>query len=186
VKQFTDASGKCWTITADVNAMRRVKDLAGVDLLDGAGLAKVTAAGDLWAVLELWPNVLWAFCLPQIQEAKPPITPETWAELLLADRLVETERVPVFESAVTATLEELTLFFRKLGRKTAATALEKILQTRTTEETNLAQRTASLLDRTIQEELTTLERTLAEQLTPSTRGSESTSSPESSESIQAP
>jgi len=175
VKAFIDADNRTWVVSATVDSLRRVKDLAGVDLLTGDGLAKVTDQVDLWQLLELWPNVLWALCLPQCQAAH--IDQAAWASLLLAD----TEGTPVFDAAITATLDELACFFRKLGRRTAAAALEKILEAKGAKETELAQRTARTLEGRMRTELDRLSQQIDDQLT-SILGPPSTESPESSES----
>lgn len=185
MKTFLDANNRTWTVTANVDSLRRVKDLAGVDLLQGEDLARVTDGANIWAMLELWPNVLWAFCLPEIQAVG--MSQEQWAELLLADSAGE----PTFEAAVNATLTELAGFFRKLGRRTAATALEKIVSTKTSRETNLANTMEARMEAAIETQLRTLTDQLTEQLTTSqpmtqTLGPASISSQVSSESTPAP
>lgn len=176
MRKFTDAAGRDWMIEATRDSLRRVKELAGIDLLTGEGLARVTDHQDLWALLEAWPDVLWALCQPQCQAAG--VSQQQWAELLLAE--VPPEQPPVFDGAVTAALEEIASFFRRLGRLTAAEAIMKIVQTKRIKEGQLAARMGATLDQAIEREMETTLRQLESQL--STLGMPSTSSPASSAS----
>lgn len=175
MKKFTDAAGRDWIIEATRDSLRRVKDLAGIDLLTGGGLARITDHQDLWVLLETWPNVLWALCQPQCTAAG--ISEPAWAELLLAE--VPDDQPPVFDAAVTAALEELSSFFRRLGRLTAAGAINQILRAKGSKEAELATRTGKTIRDAIDLECEDLILQLTETLTPGTR---STASPGSSAS----
>lgn len=187
MKTFTDATGRTWSIVADVNALRRVKDLTGVDLLSQDGMRRATTCDDLWQFLELWPDILWALCLPQCQSLD--VTQQAWAELLLAD--ASEGESPVFDGAVNAALLEFANFFHKVGRHTAAAALSKIVHARTVGEMQVSESTAKLLESATTREIEAMRiriekglRSLeAESETP---GETSTSSPESSESTPGP
>ena len=164
MKKFSDATGRQWILEATRDSLRRVKDLAGIDLLTGGGLARITDHQDLWALLETWPNVLWAICQPQCTAAG--ISEQAWAELLLAE--VPDDQPPVFDSAVTADLEEIGSFFRRLGRLTAAEAINQILRAKGTKEAELAKRTGKTIRDAIDLELESLVLQLTETLTPGT------------------
>ncbi len=150
MRKFTDATGHDWILEATRDSLRRVKDLAGVDLLTGEGLARVTDSTDLWTLLELWPEVLHALCLPQCQGAN--VSAEGFAQILLAEH-ERPDAPPTFDAAITAALEEIGSFFRRLGRRTAATAIEQIVQTRTIKETELSRRATGAIQAAIDREL---------------------------------
>jgi hypothetical protein len=61
MQTFTDSAGRTWNVTVNVGAIKRVRDLLGVDLLD-------VANGDLLARLAddpcLLVDVLFALCKP--------------------------------------------------------------------------------------------------------------------------
>ena len=62
MKPFTDSAGRTWEVTVNVGAVRRVRDILGVDLMDVAG-------GDLLERLAddpvLLVDVLYVLCKPQ-------------------------------------------------------------------------------------------------------------------------
>ena len=179
MRKFTDAAGRDWLIEANVDSLRRVKDLVDVDLLTGDGLRRVTSQDDLWQMLELWPNVLWALCLPQCQARE--VSQTQWAELLLAESPADQE--PIFDAAVTAALEEIGSFFRRVGRKTAATAIEAIVRTKTQRETELAWKAGQRIEEAIGREMTATIDRLERHL--QTVGTPSIGSPGPSESTPA-
>jgi len=96
---WTDAENRTWSTAISVNAIRRVKELVGVNLLevfDGELLARL--ADDPVLLV----NTLYAICKPQADERD--VSDEAFGELLVGDRI---------EEATTALVRGINDFFPK-------------------------------------------------------------------------
>jgi hypothetical protein len=108
MKTFTDSQGRTWSLVINVSAVKRVRDVLGVDLLD-------VANGDLLSRLAddpcLLVDVLFALCKPEA-DAKG-VTDEDFGRAMVGG---------VLDEAASALLKELLDFFpsaqraRALGR----------------------------------------------------------------------
>ena len=82
MKPFTDSQGRTWNVTVTVGAIKRVRDLLGVDLMD-------VANGDLLSRLAddpcLLVDVLFALCKPEADAAK--VTDEDFGRAMVGDAL---------------------------------------------------------------------------------------------------
>ncbi len=100
---WTDGEGRSWSTAINVNTIKRVRELAGINLLevfDGQLLNRLS--GDP----ELLVNALYAMCKPQANERS--VTEQAFAELLVGD---------VIEQAATALVQGLIDFFPKDRRE---------------------------------------------------------------------
>ena len=94
---WKDPQGRTWQLTINVNSIKRVRQLAGIDLLDvfdGRILARLAEDP------ELLVNTLWAVCMPQAEQLS--VSEDAFAELLVGDEI---------ERAATALVEGLIAFF---------------------------------------------------------------------------
>ena len=109
MKAFTDNEGRTWNVEITVDAIRRLKDASGVNLL-------TVLDGDLLERLASDPillcDVIFTLCAEQAEKAK--VTPEDFGKSMGGD---------VIDAATAAVLEELADFFpsrrRALLRKAA-------------------------------------------------------------------
>lgn len=151
---FNDTQGRTWTVTINVDAIRRVRALINIDLLE-------TVEGKLLERLITDPvllcDILFALIQPEA-EAKQ-VSDEDFGRALGGD---------VLDHATTALLEELVDFFPSGRRQVFRKALEKLKQLE-----GIALETA-----TRRLESSELEQQMAAALA-STHGSLSGSSPES-------
>lgn len=112
MKTFKDTAGLEWPVSVNVASIKRVRDMAAVDLL-------AVADGKMIDRLYQDPislvDTLWAICQPQIVERQT--TPEQFATAIAGDAL---------EDATTALMEDLRDFFPKARRTTMGKALTKI------------------------------------------------------------
>jgi hypothetical protein len=112
MRTFTDTTGKAWSIVINVDSIKRVKALIGVDMLD-------VVKGDLLERLAGDPillcDVLYALCRPAAEAAK--VTDEDFGRSMAGD---------VIESATNAFLEELVDFFPSRRRLLMGKALGKL------------------------------------------------------------
>ena len=96
--QFTDSRGRAWPVVVNVGALKRCRELAGVDLAE-------TVEGDLFDRLALDPvllcDVLAAVCRPEMQSRG--VTDEDFAEGLAGD---------VIDAAANALVQAIVYFFR--------------------------------------------------------------------------
>jgi hypothetical protein len=99
MKLFLDSSGRQWAIDANVAAFRRIRDLAGVNLLDTDA---VRDSADILQDTEILINALCAICYPQIE--RRDMTSEEFGESL-AD-------VDVIRKAIALMIEELNFFLQ--------------------------------------------------------------------------
>ena len=112
MKTFTDSAGRTWTVTINVDAIKRVKGLAGVNLLDaldGKLLEKLASDPVLLC------DILFALCKPQADAQG--VTDEDFGRGMAGD---------VIDAATSAFLEELCGFFPKGRRELLAKALGKL------------------------------------------------------------
>lgn len=160
MRTFQDAKARTWTIHIDVNTIRRVKALVGVDLL-------LVIEGKLLHDLSENPillvDVLFALCQPQAQSAG--VTDVEFGEGLVGD---------VIDAAQTALLEDLIGFFPKGKRQVLAqlqSKLNRVYQARTDLSTKRME--AIDLEKAINQAIAETE----DHGTPPSAGASSTSSP---------
>ena len=166
MRTFTDSAGRTWTVALTIDAVKRVKALLGVNLLE-------LEAGDPPLLTRLGTDIVLlcdvVFCLVKPQADAQTVSDEQFGQALGGD---------VILAAQTAFYEELVDFFRKLGRTDVARA---------------AQAQRRMIDATVKGIETRLEgidvdreveKILAE--SGQTPGESSTSSPGPSASTQAP
>ena len=112
MKTFNDNAGRTWTITVNVGAIKRVKSLLSVNLMDAV-------EGKLLELLISDPillcDVIYAVCKPEA-DAKE-ISDEDFGRSMAGDAI---------DFATTALLEELCDFFPQGRRKLLRKALEKL------------------------------------------------------------
>ena len=118
---FTDSSGRIWKVEINVNALKQVRSLSGVDLMEAVGgrlLEKL--AGDP----VLLCDVLYCLCKNEADARK--ISDEDFGRGLSGDAIDEASK---------ALLEELVDFFPQAKRRVLAKAMCKLnaLQTRVLE-----------------------------------------------------
>ena len=112
MKTFTDTADRVWTVQLNVDAIRRVKALAGVNLLEAAeGKLLQTLAGDP----VLLCDVLYAVLKPEV-DAKS-VTDADFGKALAGDAI---------DQATAALLEALVDFFPLGRRKVLGLALRKM------------------------------------------------------------
>lgn len=105
---FVDAAGHSWTVRIDINALRRIKEQAGVDLrVIDSGQQLVALANDPLTLVAM----LYAALAPQIAAAG--LSEEQFAERFAGD---------VLETAADALVEEIILFFPRRLRAGLAKA----------------------------------------------------------------
>jgi len=100
---WIDAQGRSWSTAINVNTIKRVRELAGINLLevfDGQLLNRLSEDP------ELLVNMLFAVCKPQADSQS--VTAEAFAELLVGDAI---------EQAATALVQGLIDFFPKDRRE---------------------------------------------------------------------
>jgi hypothetical protein len=109
MKTFTDSAGRTWTLAVTVGVVKRVRDLAGVDLIEAA-------TGDLWErLLEdpvLLVDTLYALVKPEADAGG--VSDEEFGRALVGDAL---------DGALAALEEELLAFFPRHQRVRAAANL---------------------------------------------------------------
>jgi len=112
MKTFTDTSGREWTIALTIDAAKRVRDLLSVNLLQlEAGEPPLLTR--LGTDVILLCDVIFALVKPQADAAS--MTDEEFGAALGGEAIL---------AAQTAFYEELVLFFRSLGRRDLAKAVE--------------------------------------------------------------
>jgi len=109
---FTDALNRSWSLEITVATLKRIRALAGVDLLEAAG---GTLLDRLVADPVLLGDVLYACVKPQADERK--LTDEDFGRSLAGD---------VIDTATTALLEEFVAFFPSPRRRVLTQALAKL------------------------------------------------------------
>jgi len=96
MKTFSDTAGRSWTITVNVDAIKRVRSLCNVDLLE---LAEGKLIEQLIRDPVLLCDVVYAVCKPQLDERS--VSDEDFGRAMAGDAI---------EHATTALLEELVNF----------------------------------------------------------------------------
>ena len=113
MKTFNDNAGRTWTVSLNIDAVKRVKSLVKVDLTEAVGgklLERLTTDPILLC------DVLYAVCKSEADTKN--ITDEDFGRALAGDAI---------DSATTALLEELVNFFPKENqRRVLAKAMGKI------------------------------------------------------------
>jgi hypothetical protein len=112
MRTFTDALGRSWSLEITVATLKRVRAVAGVDLIEAAG---GTLLDRLVADPVLLGDVLYACVKPQAEERK--ITDEDFGRSLAGDAI---------DHATTALLEEFVAFFPSPRRRVLEQALAKL------------------------------------------------------------
>jgi hypothetical protein len=112
MKTFTDNAGRTWTLVINVDAIRRVRSLAGVNLMDAVD-------GNLIERLVADPvllcDVIYAVAKPEADANK--VTDEEFGRSMAGDAI---------DHATTALLEELVDFFPRDRRRLLTKAMEKL------------------------------------------------------------
>ncbi len=113
MRTFADNAGRTWSVVMNVDALKRVQSLAGVNLV------AEMVDGKLFERLAVDPvllcNVLYALCKPQADAAK--VTDEQFGQAMAGDAI---------QAATTALLEELVDFFPNRRRSLLRKALTKM------------------------------------------------------------
>jgi hypothetical protein len=161
MKTFTDNAGRTWTVQVNVDAIKRVRDLAKVDLLE---VVEGKLIERLIADPVLLCDVLYCLCKPEADARN--LCDSDFGRAMGGDAI---------DHATTALLEELVDFFPQGRRRVLSKALAKL---RKLEETALAAVEARL-------DSPELEKRLAAELARIEPGSLSGSAPASSASIPA-
>jgi len=120
MRTFKDNRGRDWPVTVTVSTVKRVRDLAKVDLLDdAAGKGKDAAESSVFARLAsdaiLLADVLWAVVQPRALELN--VAQADFEDALAGDAI---------DAATTALLEELTDFYPPQRRRALKLVLGKI------------------------------------------------------------
>ena len=178
MKTFNDNAGRAWTVTVNVDAIKRVKSLLAVNLMEaveGKLLERLVSDPVLLC------DVIYAVCKPEA-DAKS-IGDEDFGRSMAGDAI---------DLATTALLEELCDFFPKGRRRLLRKALEKLKKLESIALTAAETRLDSPeLERRMAEELEAMEPVPTRSLAPSriegtATGGSSGNSPASSASIPAP
>lgn len=119
MRTFKDSTGRVWTVEITVAAVKRARDLAGVDLLDPGGLDEQGQPLMTRMALDLilFGQTLYALCKPQADAAG--LNDEGFAGLLSGETL---------RGAYDAVWDEWADFFRCLRRTHLVAALEQVQQ----------------------------------------------------------
>ncbi len=112
MKTFTDNTGRTWTLVISVDAIKRVRALAGVNLMEAVeGNLIERLVGDP----VLLCDVIYAVAKPEADANK--ISDEEFGRSMAGDAI---------EDATTALLEEIVDFFPRDRRRLLGKALEKL------------------------------------------------------------
>ena len=168
---WTDAEGRTWSTAVSVNAIRRAKDLVGVNLLevfDGELLARL--ADDPVLLV----NTLYAVCKPQADQRG--VSDEAFGELLVGDAI---------EEAAAALVRGIAAFFQQ-DRRTVLMRLWAATQKTRTEAIRMAMAKleSPLIDQAIKNAIQQSSEEIDRRLR--SFGASSGSSPESSAAIPDP
>jgi hypothetical protein len=168
---WTDAEGRTWSTAINVNAIRRAKDLVGVNLLDVFDGELLPRLADDPVLLV---NTLYAVCKPQADERN--VGDEAFGELLVGDAI---------ETAAAALVRGITDFFPKDRRA----VLQRLwAATKRTRDEAVRMATDKLDSPLIEQAITGAIRKASDEIDQRLRsfGDTSGNSPESSASIPAP
>jgi hypothetical protein len=111
MKSFADNSGRVWSVTINVGAVKRVRDACGVNLLDAVGGTLIQQLIDDPVLLA---DIV--YCLVKEAADAAGITDEQFGRCLAGDAI---------DAATAAVLEELVDFFPLRRRTVLHKALEK-------------------------------------------------------------
>jgi hypothetical protein len=163
MKTFTDNTGRTWTLVISVDAIKRVRALAGVNLMEAV-------EGNLIERLVADPvllcDVIYAVAKPEADANQ--VTDEAFGRAMAGDAI---------EHATTALLEELVDFFPRDRRRLLGKALEKLNKLNQMAVNAVEQKLDSgEMEKQMQAALAALDK----RSTPTPLGNSSGSSPESS------
>lgn len=96
MRRFTDSTGRAWRLRLNVDALGRIRTLAGVDLLDSAGRD--------FAALLYHPAAFAAALFAAVE-------PDAYARDVAEGQFLDAMDPPACEQALTAFLDELSDFF---------------------------------------------------------------------------
>lgn len=171
MKPFKDNEGRTWSVSVTVSAIKRVRDLLGVDLLK---VTEGTLLQELAGDPVLLVDVVFALCKPEAD--KRGISDVEFGEAMAGDAI---------DAATVAVLEDLVDFFRSGPRARLRKALAKMEKI---EAMALARADRVLdsdqLERRVEASLDAMDRTMETNL--STLGGSSGSTPASSDSTPGP
>ena len=117
MKTFQDNAGRTWTVSVNVDAVKRVRSLLEVDLLEAVEGKLIERLRDDPILL---CDVLYVVCKPEADAAG--VTDEQFGQGMAGDAI---------DHATAALLEELVGFFRKGRRELLAKALERLSEVET-------------------------------------------------------
>ncbi len=168
MKTFTDNTGRPWTVEINVAAIKRVRSLVDVNLLE---IVEGTLVEKLIRDPVLLCDVVYAVCKPQADAHHPVITDEDFGRAMAGDAI---------EHATAALLEELVSFCPSpRDRKNLGRVLETTKQ--------VMDRARDVIEAKLDSgELAKAAEQALEELERETPSGSSGSAPASSESTQAP
>lgn len=112
MKQFNDNTGRPWLIDINVDTVKRVRDLTGIDLLK---FLEGSLIQDLMSDPVVLVNAIYAACKPAADQAK--ISDEDFGRAMSGDAI---------DAATTALIEGIVDFFPKARRDLMRRAVAKI------------------------------------------------------------
>lgn len=115
MKTFNDNAGRTWTVAVNVDAIKRVKGLTDINLLDVASGKSKDLLGRLSGDPILLCDVLYALCKPETDARQ--VSDEDFGRAMAGDAI---------DHATTALLEELVGFFPQAKRRVLDKALRKL------------------------------------------------------------
>ena len=118
MKSFTDAQGRAWTVVVNVSAVKRVRDLLDVDLIDVAGGELLSRLADDPCLLV---DVLYVLCKAEA-DAKG-VSDEDFGKGMVGG---------VLDEAASALMKELLDFFPSAQRARALGKLLKVMEAQDT------------------------------------------------------
>ncbi len=172
MKVFKDNADRTWSVAINVDAVKRIRDLAGLDIL-AIGNGDADLVNRLADDPILLVDVLYAACKPEADTQK--ITPEDFGKSMGGDAI---------DAAVTALMAEIVDFFPSRRRAVLKAALAKVDEGRGLAMDRALTKVTALDMKSLIEKAAAN----AEQATsaPAASGDSSTSSPASPASIPAP
>lgn len=115
MKTFKDNKEKSWDVSINVGCIKRIKELAGVDLIAESGKDKDNIFIRISSDPVLLCDIIYAICKPQADERQ--ISDEQFGEAMGGDAL---------DSATECFVEELINFFPKAKREMLRKMTEKM------------------------------------------------------------
>ncbi len=150
MKTFNDNAGRTWTVAVNVDAIKRVKGLTDINLLDVASGKSKDLLGQLSSDPILLCDVLYALCKPETDSRQ--VSDEDFGRAMGGDAI---------DHATTALLEELVGFFPQAKRRVLDKALRK-LQTLEARVIDVAERKldSPAIDRAMEEAMAAIDQEL--------------------------